>query len=214
MPARKVKVVDTTAAGDAFIGGLAVALGNRYDLVDAVRYATCVGTLATMVHGAQTSLPSAEQVKAFYEQGRAQRVVMTLVGIIANPASGKDIRRLVAHAATIDNRGKVSIVRCALVGLGEAGVDQVLVMPDTDHLGERALEGLRHVHGAVPRVDLLDMPVSGQPQDSEMAAHLLSEAGAACIDSSGRRWHGAGGLQGGGRRASVTYLDGYQQRAS
>jgi predicted polyphosphate/ATP-dependent NAD kinase len=106
---------------------------------------------------------------------------MTLVGIIANPASGKDIRRLVAHAATIDNRGKVSILRCALVGLGEAGVDQVLIMPDTDHLGERALEGLTHVRGAVPRVDLLVMPVSGQPQDSEMAAHLLSEAGAACI---------------------------------
>ncbi len=71
VPARKVKVVDTTAAGDAFIGGLAVALGNRDDLVEAVRYATCVGTLATMVHGAQTSLPSAEQVKAFYDQGRA-----------------------------------------------------------------------------------------------------------------------------------------------
>jgi len=48
---------------------------------------------------------------------------MTVVGIIANPASGKDIRRLVAHAATIDNRGKVSIVRCALIGLAEAGGD-------------------------------------------------------------------------------------------
>jgi len=72
VPARKVKVVDTTAAGDAFIGGLAVALGKRYDLVEAVRYATCVGTLATTVHGAQTSLPSADQVEAFYEQGRAQ----------------------------------------------------------------------------------------------------------------------------------------------
>lgn len=106
---------------------------------------------------------------------------MTLVGIIANPASGKDIRRLVAHAATIDNRGKVSIVRCALIGLGEAGVDRVLLMPDTDHLGERALEGLRHVHGPVPQTDLLDMPVSGQPRDSETAAHLLCEAGAACL---------------------------------
>lgn len=71
IPARKVRVVDTTAAGDAFIGGLAVALGKRYDLVEAVRYATCVGTLATMVHGAQTSLPSEDQVRAFYEQGQA-----------------------------------------------------------------------------------------------------------------------------------------------
>jgi len=106
---------------------------------------------------------------------------MTVVGIIANPASGKDIRRLVAHAATIDNRGKVSIVRCALIGLAEAGVERVLLMPDTDHLGERALEGLAHAHGPAPQADLLDMPVFGQPRDSETAARLLCEAGAACL---------------------------------
>jgi len=106
---------------------------------------------------------------------------MTLAGIIANPASGKDIRRLVAHAATIDNRGKVSIVRCALIGLAEAGVRRVLMMPDTDHLAERALDGLRHAGGPIPSVDLLDMPVSGLPQDSEMAASLLREAGAGSI---------------------------------
>ncbi|MDI9377286.1 MAG: ATP-NAD kinase, partial [Synergistota bacterium] len=34
---------------------------------------------------------------------------MTLVGIIANPASGKDIRRLVAHGSVFDNIEKVNI---------------------------------------------------------------------------------------------------------
>jgi len=67
VPARPVKVVDTTAAGDAFIGGLTVALLKDFPLVEAVRYATCAGTLATTVLGAQTSLPSAAQVQAFYE---------------------------------------------------------------------------------------------------------------------------------------------------
>ena len=71
VPARKVKVVDTTAAGDAFIGGLAVALLKGFTLVEAVRYATCAGTLATTVLGAQTSLPSASRVQAFYEGGPA-----------------------------------------------------------------------------------------------------------------------------------------------
>jgi len=70
VPARKVEVVDTTAAGDAFLGGLAAALLRGFDLVEAVRYATCAGTLATTVLGAQTSLPTAAQVQAFYE-GRA-----------------------------------------------------------------------------------------------------------------------------------------------
>jgi len=69
VPARKVKVVDTTAAGDAFIGGLAVALMKEFRLDEAVRYATCAGTLAVRKFGAQTSLPSAEQVQAFYEGG-------------------------------------------------------------------------------------------------------------------------------------------------
>ena len=69
VPAHKVQVVDTTAAGDAFIGGLTVALLKGFDLVEAVRYATCAGTLATTVLGAQTSLPSADQVEALYSQG-------------------------------------------------------------------------------------------------------------------------------------------------
>ncbi|WP_222927512.1 hypothetical protein [Biomaibacter acetigenes] len=36
---------------------------------------------------------------------------MKSIGIIANPASGKDIRRLVAHATIIDNNEKVNIVK-------------------------------------------------------------------------------------------------------
>jgi len=65
--ARKVKAVDTTAAGDAFIGGLAVALVKGFAPEEAVRYAACAGTLAVTKFGAQTSLPSAEQVQEFYE---------------------------------------------------------------------------------------------------------------------------------------------------
>jgi ribokinase len=69
VPARQVEVVDTTAAGDAFVGGLTVALLRGQPLEDAVRYATCAGTLATTVLGAQPSLPSAEQVEAFCSGG-------------------------------------------------------------------------------------------------------------------------------------------------
>jgi ribokinase len=69
VPARQVEVVDTTAAGDAFVGGFVAALLRDLALPDAVRYATCAGTLATTRLGAQTSLPSAEEVQAFYDQG-------------------------------------------------------------------------------------------------------------------------------------------------
>jgi len=68
VPARKVKAVDTTAAGDAFIGGLAVALVQGFSRLEAVRYATVAGTLAVTKFGAQTSLPSAEEVDQFYQR--------------------------------------------------------------------------------------------------------------------------------------------------
>ena len=48
-----------------------------------------------------------------------------LVGIIANPVSGKDIRRLVAHGSTFDNNEKINIVRRVLLGLEATGVEQV-----------------------------------------------------------------------------------------
>lgn len=70
VPAQRVPVVDTTAAGDAFVGGLAVALLEGRDLVDAVRYATCAGTLAATRLGAQPSLPSANEVRDFFRGGQ------------------------------------------------------------------------------------------------------------------------------------------------
>lgn len=68
VPAHRVEAVDTTAAGDAFIGGLAMALVQGYPLEEAVRYATCAGTLAVTRFGAQTSLPSAKEVQALYSK--------------------------------------------------------------------------------------------------------------------------------------------------
>lgn len=70
LPTRPVEVVDTTAAGDAFVGGLVTARLKGFDWPEAVRYATCAGTLATTVLGAQTSLPSAEAVQRFYQEGQ------------------------------------------------------------------------------------------------------------------------------------------------
>lgn len=61
----KVEVVDTTAAGDAFIGGFASALLQNKPLVDAVRYGCACGALATTKFGAQPSLPTCADVEHF-----------------------------------------------------------------------------------------------------------------------------------------------------
>src|SRR6266545_314141 len=63
--AYKVEVVDTTAAGDAFIGGFASALLQNKSLEEAVRYGCACGALATTKFGAQPSLPTREEVENF-----------------------------------------------------------------------------------------------------------------------------------------------------
>jgi ribokinase len=64
VPAREVAVVDTTAAGDAFVAGLAVALGEGKSLVEAAQFANAVGALAVTRQGAQPGMPTREEVEA------------------------------------------------------------------------------------------------------------------------------------------------------
>jgi len=63
MKAYKVKVVDTTAAGDAFMGGLACGLSDGKPVRETLRFANATGGLATTKLGAQPSLPSRKEVE-------------------------------------------------------------------------------------------------------------------------------------------------------
>jgi ribokinase len=60
----RVDVVDTTAAGDAFNGALAVALAEGKPLASAVRFASAAAALACTRRGAQASLPGRAEVEA------------------------------------------------------------------------------------------------------------------------------------------------------
>jgi ribokinase len=70
VPAFPVEVVDTTAAGDAFVAGLAVALLRGSPLPEAVRFANAAGAIAVTRAGAQPSLPRASEVEALLADGR------------------------------------------------------------------------------------------------------------------------------------------------
>ncbi len=61
----QVEVVDTTAAGDAFISGFASALLRNQSLEEAVRYGCACGALAATKFGAQPSMPTREEVENF-----------------------------------------------------------------------------------------------------------------------------------------------------
>jgi ribokinase len=57
--------VDTTGAGDSFIGGFASALLRGEDLEQAARYGNACGALAATRHGAQPSIPHHDEVVQF-----------------------------------------------------------------------------------------------------------------------------------------------------
>ncbi len=65
IPAYPVEVVDTTAAGDAFIGGLTVSLSQGEYLESALQFASAAGALTVTRLGAQTSIPTRKEVLDF-----------------------------------------------------------------------------------------------------------------------------------------------------
>ena len=65
MKAFKVKVVDTTAAGDAFMGALACALSEGKPTQEVLTFANGAGALATTTLGAQPSLPLRKDLDVF-----------------------------------------------------------------------------------------------------------------------------------------------------
>ena len=65
MNAFRVKVTDTTAAGDAFLGGLACGLSEGWPIEEVLRFANGAGALATTRLGAQPSLPQRKELERF-----------------------------------------------------------------------------------------------------------------------------------------------------
>ena len=102
---------------------------------------------------------------------------MSLVGIIANPASGKDIRRLVAYGSVFDNQEKVRILRRVLIGLAAVGVERICYMQDYFGIVDRALS---RIDIKVP-ISALDFKLTGTQEDSIQAAQIMAAEGAACI---------------------------------
>jgi predicted polyphosphate/ATP-dependent NAD kinase len=106
---------------------------------------------------------------------------MKSIGIIANPASGKDIRRLVSHATVVDNNEKVNIVKRVILSAQGCGVDRIYIMPDTFLIGYKAKEDLRISKELKIDVEILNMNIKGNVTDTIKAAEIMEEKGVKCI---------------------------------
>ncbi|NJP33778.1 ribokinase [Micromonospora thermarum] len=69
VPAVRVEVVDSTAAGDAFTAALAVGWGEGRDIVDAVRWAAAAGAACVRRLGASVALPRRAEIDELYQPG-------------------------------------------------------------------------------------------------------------------------------------------------
>jgi ribokinase len=71
VPAFVVKAIDTTGAGDAFNGALAVALAHGWPMIEAVRYANAASAISVTRFGAQTAMPTDSEVQDFLQAHEA-----------------------------------------------------------------------------------------------------------------------------------------------
>lgn len=63
-PAKKVHAVDTTAAGDCFMGAFALALSRGADVAEAITYGQKASAIAVTRKGAQSSIPNPEEIQS------------------------------------------------------------------------------------------------------------------------------------------------------
>ena len=104
---------------------------------------------------------------------------MRPVGIVANPVSGKDVRRLLTNAGTSTLEDKVGVVRRLLVGAHEAGARRFLVLPEPHGIVRRALATLPFA----PDLEVADAVAARHhdERDTVAAAGALRAAGCAAV---------------------------------
>jgi ribokinase len=64
-PPFRVNAVDTTAAGDSFLGGFATSYAKNRDIAQAIMYGQLAASYSIQHEGAQSSMPSYEQLEAY-----------------------------------------------------------------------------------------------------------------------------------------------------
>lgn len=99
------------------------------------------------------------------------------LGIIVNPHSGRDARRLFARAGTSTIDDKRNQVTRIVVGAAAAGCPRVLLSRDAFRIASAATDAL----DLPMKIELLDLPTTGHARDSECAALAMRDAGCGAV---------------------------------
>ena len=71
VPAKKVNAVDTTSAGDTFVGATALMLSKGKTLLESAQFATYASAITVQREGAAQSIPTLEEVQAFIDSEKS-----------------------------------------------------------------------------------------------------------------------------------------------
>ena len=105
---------------------------------------------------------------------------MGLIAIAANPASGRDIRRLVSHATVFNNSEKQNIVERILLSAHQLGEHRFCIMPDSYHFAQRITARLVEDLQCLPEGAIFSppLPYSDSQEDTTAFAAWAQAQGA------------------------------------
>jgi NAD kinase len=113
----------------------------------------------------------------------------SVIGIIPNPMSGRDIRRLVSQASVFPNTEKTSMVLRIIRAAGALGVEQVLLSTDSFGIAAGVLREVRRLSGAAstahirwPEIDFLTLDrARGTDEDTTAYAERMAQRCSAAV---------------------------------
>ncbi len=105
---------------------------------------------------------------------------MGIIGIACNPQSGKDIRRLLTAATTIDDMEKLNIVERILLSVSAIGNQKVYIMPDRLGYGRMLLQksSMPDYPGDLSQLEIYDMERTETQHDTVFFAEEMERIGA------------------------------------
>lgn len=108
-----------------------------------------------------------------------------LVGVIANPVSARDIRRVIANATSLQVADRANILLRIMAALGSCGIDRILMMPENGGIGGLLRRGLTRERNlgerAFPELDRVGTLVTGTVDDTLAATAAMRDAGVDAI---------------------------------
>ncbi|TDJ10976.1 MAG: ATP-NAD kinase [Deltaproteobacteria bacterium] len=99
------------------------------------------------------------------------------VGVIANPMSGRDVRRVAARAPRQTPEDKRNQIQRAVIGSVAAGARRILLVRDCFRTSQSAIEALR----LDASLELLDLALETKPSDTALTVEAMRKEGASAL---------------------------------